>query len=341
MKKKQKLILSLLGGVLFIALFVPNNPYHKESSLFYITKGESNKEIAFDLQKQGIISSAFTFRLITIATLTSHKLQAGIYRLSPAMSPFFIIKTIAKGDIAKETLTIPEGWNIRDIAQYFESKGMFQTEELFKIAGFPGNDYRKSTDFPKLKDYSLQFLALKDKPLYVGLEGYLFPDTYHIKVGETLDQILQTIFTNTQTKLKPFAEEITLQNKTIFEVLTTASLLEKEVRGLHDKKIVAGIIQKRLSVGMPLQIDATVSYLTQKKSTQVSIKETTIDSSYNTYKHTGLPLGPIANPGTESIEAALHPLSTSYWYYLSTPQGQTIFSRTLYEHSAAKTKYLK
>lgn len=120
-----------------------------------------------------------------------------------------------------------------------------------------------------------------------------------------------------------------------------ASLVEKEVKTLEDKKLVSGVLWKRLENGMPLQVDATISYITGKKNAKILIADTQIDSPYNTYKYRGLPLGPISNPGLDSIVAALYPQESSYWYYLSTPEGQTIFSRTLDEHNQARAKYLK
>ena len=120
-----------------------------------------------------------------------------------------------------------------------------------------------------------------------------------------------------------------------------ASLLEKEVKSYEDKQRVANVLQKRLDSGMALQVDATVNYITAKTDPGVLFEDTRVISSFNTYKYPGLPLGPIANPGIESIRAVLNPIENSYWYYLSTPQGETIFSRTLQEHNIAKAKYLK
>ena len=147
---------------------------------------------------------------------------------------------------------------------------------------------------------------------------------------------------NFGAKLLPeIREEISRQEKTIFEIITMASLIEKEVRTLEDKKIVSVILWKRLDVEMPLQVDATIAYLTGKKTTRVSLEELKIDSPYNTYKYRGLPLGPIANPGIESITAAVEPGKTDFWFYLSKPDGTTVFSRNLDEHNAAKNKYLR
>ncbi len=136
-------------------------------------------------------------------------------------------------------------------------------------------------------------------------------------------------------------QEIIAQNKTIFEIITIASLIEKEVRTVEDKKIVSGILGNRLEIGMPLQVDATIVYITGEKSTGVSLEDLKVDSRFNTYKYKGLPLGPISNPGLESILAAIYPEENGYFYYLSTPEGKTIFNKTLDGHNRDKAKYLK
>ncbi len=135
--------------------------------------------------------------------------------------------------------------------------------------------------------------------------------------------------------------EIEKQEKSFFDIITIASLIEKEVREYKDKRLVSGIIRKRLEIGMPLQVDATISYITGRRTTEISIAETKIDSPYNTYKYRGLPITPICNPGIESIKAALYPKESDYLYYLSKPDGETVFSRNHQEHIAAKNRYLR
>jgi len=135
-------------------------------------------------------------------------------------------------------------------------------------------------------------------------------------------------------------EEIQKQDKTIFEIITMASLLEREVRSIDDKKIVSGILWKRLKNKVALQVDATINYITGKKATEGFKEDVKIDSPYNTYKYRDLPLGPISNPGLDSILASIYPEDSDFWYYLSTPEGETIFSKTLEEHNIARVKYL-
>ena len=324
-------------------IYLPKDPASQETKIISIKKGEGVREISANLKKEGIIRFRLPFEIYAFIQGKAGKLQAGEYQLSPAMNVPEIIKKFVAGDVIKERITIIEGWNLRDIGWYFDERGMFMAEELFEFfTGYPLVDYSEAIEIPRPKDFSQEFDFLKDKPKNLGLEGYLFPDTYEIKMGEGLEEIVRKMLRNFDKKLTPeLREEIKGQGKTIFEIITMASLIEKEVRTKEDKELVSGLLWKRLKVGMPLQVDATITYITGKRTTKISIAETKIDSPYNTYKYRGLPLGPISNPGLESILAAMYPKNSDYWYYLSTPEGETIFSKTFKEHNIAKFKYLK
>ena len=248
---------------------------------------------------------------------------------------------MVSGDVLEDKITIIEGWNLRDIAYYLESKGIAQAEEFWQIAGFPAVDYSKNADLPLPKNFSKEYQFLKDKSENIGLEGYLFPDTYQINRGATLEEIIRKMLDNFDKKLtKELREEIENQDKAISHIIAMASLIEKEVRTVQDKKIVSGILWKRMENKIPLQVDATITYITDKKTTEIYLEELEIDSPYNTYKKRGLPVGPISNPGLDSIFAAIYPEDSPYWYYLSTPEGETIFSKTLKEHEENRKKYL-
>jgi len=327
MKKLLIFIAFFILILLWSGIYFPKNSKITEDKIFLIKKGDNLFQIAQNLEEEGLIRNRFLFDFYVILKGKERKLQAGEYLLSPAMNSGQIAKKIILGDTAKEILTIIEGWNVRDIGSYFEEKMICQSEDFLEIIS---------------NDFSQEFSFLTDKPKKLNLEGYFFPDTYEINRGIEIGEIVDKILNNFDKKLtQDLRDEIQKQKKTIFEIVTMASLIEKEVRNLEDKKIVSGILWKRLKSGMPLQVDATISYITGKKTTQVSIEETKIDSLYNTYKYRGLPLGPISNPGLESILAAIYPEENPYWYYLSTPEGKTIFSKTLEEHNIAKAAYLK
>ncbi len=336
-------ILFVLGTFYLVqGVYLPKNSTSQIEKLFLIERGQGVKEISVNLEKKSLIKDKNFFNIYILLKGKTKKLQAGEYLISPSMTIPEITEKFVLGEIVKEKITIIEGWNIGDIAWYLENKGMFQAEELFELIGFPMIDYSKATDLPKPKDFSQEYDFLKDKPKNLGLEGYLFPDTYYIDRGVAIEEIIRVILDNFDKKLTAdLRREISDQGKTIFEIIITASLIEKEVRIIEDKKIVSGILWKRLKNGIPLQVDATIAYITGKKTTRISKEETQIDSPYNTYKYQGLPLGPISNPGFESILASVYYENSDYLYYLSTPEGETIFSRTLEEHNIAKAKYLK
>ena len=327
LKKISLGIIVFLLLIFFYACFevyVPINPGSHETIIYTVQKGWGDDEIAKDLENLKIIRSNDFFRLYVVVSLQHSKLQAGEYNLSPRMSIYQIAKKMAQGRVIRDTVKILEGWDTTDIAKYMQSKGICSQNEFISLTQ---------------KDYSNEFDFLQDKPKDLGLEGYLFPDTYQIAKGESCQDILNAMLSNFDKKLTPeLKAEIKNQNKSIFDIVTMASMIEKEVRNLDDKKIVSGILWKRISIGMPLQLDCTVNYVTGKSDASCTIKDTKIDSPYNTYKYAGLPKGPISNPGINSITASIYPKATNYWYWLS--DGVTHFSETLEQHNAAKAKYL-
>ena len=351
-------VIFLICFLLWFCIYVPKDSNFTGQKDFLIESGQSVEEISYNLEAQGFIRYGVFFRVYLLSQDKAGEIKAGRYELSPKMNIPEIAKKIVSGDTIKKTITIIEGWNLRDIGWYFENQGMFLAEELFEIVGFPEIDYSSTKDLPMPIDFSAEFDFLKDKPKNVGLEGYLFPDTYYISEQRTpklltasgqaasnkeeIENIVRKTLTNFGEKLNSdLRQEIIAQNKTIFEIITIASLIEKEVRTVEDKKIVSGILGNRLEIGMPLQVDATIVYITGEKSTGVSLEDLKVDSRFNTYKYKGLPLGPISNPGLESILAAIYPEENGYFYYLSTPEGKTIFNKTLDGHNRDKAKYLK
>ncbi|MBL7150142.1 MAG: endolytic transglycosylase MltG [Candidatus Pacebacteria bacterium] len=297
------IIFIIFLGIFFIwpGICLPKNPVLTEEKLFLVEKGDGLFQIAENLEKEDLIKSKFFFDFYVLIKGGQDKLRAGEYFLSPSMNVTEIAGKIILGEIAKIMVTIPEGFTVKQI------------EELLGLK-LPGTD----------------------------LEGFLFPDTYQFPLKVSGEEVVKRMRDNFEKKLtQDLREEIEKQDKTIFEIVTMASLLEKEVKTKEDKRLVSGISWKRFKNNIPLQVDATITYITGKKTTKVSIEETKIDSPYNTYKYLGLPLGPICNPGLESIKAAVNPEDSDYWYYLSTPEGETYFSETLEDHNIKKAKYLK
>ncbi len=339
------IVLIIVLGGFFIQqnIYLPKDEDSEKKILFVIEPGERVKEIALNLENQGLIRNNLIFKIYVALSDDARRLKAGAYELSPSMTVPEIVTKIRRGEVAKKEITIIEGWSLRDIGQFFEAQGMFQQEELFELACFTLYNYCQERDMSKyIENFRQDFHFLKDKPKNVGLEGYLFPDTYEIKKEESLEKIVIRMLENFDKKLAPeLREEIENQGKTIFEIVTMASLIEREVKSLEDKKLVSGILWTRLEKGMPLQVDATIIYITGKRTIRIPRKYFQIDSPFNTYKFRGLPLGPISNPGLNSLIAAIYPKASDYLFYLSAPDSRTIFSRTYREHKIAIEKYLR
>jgi UPF0755 protein len=335
--KKHIICLGFLFLLILIIILISSifSSTHKEveAKLFTVEKGQTVKEIASSLKKDGLINDPYTFIFYAILSNKYSKMQAGEYLISSQMSTSRIIDLFSNGETAKEKLTIIEGWDLRDIAQYLKNKNIASEDEVYAITGAPAIENEK---------IDTNYGFLNDKPKSLSLEGYLFPDTYYIDKSNDISSIINKMLSNFDVKLTPeLRAEIKSQKKSIFEIVTMASMIEKEVKSLEDKKIVSGILWKRIDSGMRLQVDASILYAENKEGSKIYTKDTQIDSPYNTYRVDGLPLGPISNPGMDSILAAIYPTKTNYFYYLSSPDGKTIFSRTLEEHNINKGIYLK
>lgn len=325
-----KKVTSIIGTIFLLLvlyvcfeIYIPLNPGSHETIIYTVPKGWGDDQIATNLQELGIIRSSYFFKFYSILSLKHSQLQAGEYSLSSNMSAHNIANKMAQGDVIRDNVVIPEGWDTKDIGKYLESKGICTQKYFISLTR---------------GDYSEEFDFLSDKPENVGLEGYLFPDTYEIAKGETCEDILFKMLANFDKKLTPeLRAEIKNQKKSIFDIVTMASIIEKEVATLEDKKIVSGIFWKRLKINMPLQSCATINYITGKNDPGALLQDIKIDSPYNTYKYYGLPKGPISNPGIDSITAAVYPKRTNYLYYLS-DNGKTIFSETLEQHNKAKNE---
>lgn len=245
-------------------------------------------------------------------------------------------------DRATVRLTFIEGWTLRDYADYLKQQGVIvNNQEFFDAVGEPAVDYRRDR-LPVPLDFLAPFSFLQDKPEYATLEGYLFPDTYFFIKGTNLESLVKKMLNNFDNKLtSEMKTEIKKQDKTIFEIVTVASLAEAEAQTAEDRALVADIIYRRLSAGMPLQLDSTVNYVTGEKKPAISLAEQKIDSPYNTYKYKSLPLGPINNPSLESLKAAIFPQKNNYWYFLTGTDGRMHYAKNLAGHQANMAKYLK
>lgn len=308
---------------------------------FDVEKGQNATEVAFALAKKKLIQDPYPLLAYLYTTGNYKNIKAGQYILNSKMTGAQIAEEIIKGQASEIKLTIIEGWDLAQIAQYLQSKGFGKESDFYSLVGSPAQIYGQNQNLSE--NIFGYFDFLKNMPVSASLEGFIFPDTYFVSPESSLEKIILKILSNFNDKITAeMKADIEKQNKTIYEIITMASIIEKEVQTMEDKKIVSGILWNRLEIGQPLQADATVLYALQMQSAdKVYKKYTEINSPYNTYKYKGLPFGPISNPGIDSIVAAIYPEKTNYWYYLSKPDGTTVFSKTLAEHNLAKARYLK
>lgn len=296
-----------------------------------IKVGESFNQIAINLEAAEIIRSSMAFQIISVVSGSAHKLKPGSYLLDSALSTPNILRKIIIGPDLEREVVIPEGLTFLDIDKKLSDAGILQPKAL---AGF---------DFDLVKD---QYDFLKELKSPIKIEGYLFPDTYNFFINSKPEDVVKKILDNFNIKAWP-ALQTNDQRLTTNDILKIASLIEKEVYFSDEKPIVAGIIYKRLKIGMALQVDATIIYakceglVAYCNDSNFYRKDTGFDSSYNTYLHNGLTPTPISNPGLDSIKSALNPAVTDYLYYLSDPKTKKlIFSKTFEEHNQNRELYL-
>jgi UPF0755 protein len=296
--------------------FQPVDPQSAKVVRFVIPKGQSIQKIGESLTEAGLIKNPLVFRFVVWRDKLAQSIQAGSFQLNAALSTTQIAKRLTSGtdDI---WVTIPEGKRKEEVADYFSEFSEFDKEE---------------------------FLALAEEE-----EGYLFPDTYlfptlataktvHTQLRQTFDKV------STQNQLEQKAKA---QNRTLLEIVTLASILEREAQSAEDMKVVAGILYNRLAQDMPLQVDATMQYAKGYNAAKQDwwapplAEDKKIDSPYNTYQVVGLPPGPISNPGVKALLAAVDPTETEYLFYITDNQGQMHYAVTYDEHLQNIEKYLR
>lgn len=315
-----------LAGLFF---YVRNQMYfshgsYKQSKIFEIKKGEGNSEIASRLETENIVASKYAFYIYLRSHGMLNKILPGEYELSGTMSVPEIAYTITQDKNRFIKVTFPEGWDSKKIAERLKANNL-DGDGFLKIVASPGEI---KNSYPFLKDAK-------------SLEGYLFPDTYFFRKNEDPSSIATKMLDNFNQKFdEGMRQEAESQGKSVSEIVTLASIIEKEVTSQEDREIASGIFLNRMKNGQPLQSCATIAYILGINKKQYSYADTRIVSPFNTYLNKGLTPAPIDNPGLSSLNAALHPKATDYNYFLSDPDsGKTIFSKTIQEHNANKAKY--
>jgi UPF0755 protein len=315
-------LLLLLLVATAAAAYVFYAPYGPSAETFVdVPAGTGASAIAALMEKNGIIRSRYAFDFLRFKRGGS--LKAGEYRFDHPVPPSEVYARLLQGDVYTQALIIPEGYNIFDIAGAVESSG-FSRRNVFLAAE------RQHTEL------IADLLSPDAHP--ESLEGYLFPDTYRFSRHATPLQIL-TVMVH---RFRQAANQLGLNPATTEQTVTMASLIEKEVGQDTERPLVAGVFVNRLAKSMPLATDPTVIYaalLEDRWRGTIYASDLQSKSPYNTYKHAGLPPGPIANPGLAALRAAMHPAQTDYLYFVSDAAGHTRFSASLKEHDQQVQAY--
>lgn len=298
-----------------------------------VAEGQGLTEIATLLGAGSVVRSQGLFKVAATVSGRARHLRAGTYTFAAGQSLGAVLETLAAGQTDERRVTLVEGWTLQQMGEALAKAGVVSEADF--IAAARVTDTR--TVWP---DVSFDFFA--GKPSTATLEGYLFPDTYRFKPAtpavDVVRRLLENFGARVPADLRVKAAD---RNRTFFEVLTLASIVEREVAKEEDRRLVADIFWRRLARPMRLESDATVNYATGKDLSSPTLADTQVESPYNTYRNDGLPPGPIGNPGLQSIQATLNPTPNEFFYFLSDKDGTTHFARTFEEHLQNKARYLK
>lgn len=298
---------------------------------FVVEMGQNVSQIGDNLERSGLIRGRWWFDFYLFLHGSDKSLKAGEYVFhSGSLSD--IVEQLVRGEPRKQIiLTFIEGWTRKQMGEYVEVNTGISYEEFMLASGKDA-----------LASLRNSFSFLDAVPDDHTLEGFLFPDTYiffeDVEAKDIVRKMLETFDHKLNSDMR---RAIKAREYSIFDAVTMASIIEREVRTVDDMELVSGVFWKRIESGVPLQADSTINYVTEGDNPSLTIEETHIDTPYNTYLYPGLPLGPISNPGLNAIRAAVYPEKSEYWFFLSKPDGGTVFSKTLNEHNRAKQRYLK
>ncbi len=313
LKTSCKYYLVILVLILFFLWFIVSAPSDfKENTVFQIDSGSSLTSVSKKLEERSIIRSPMFFRLSVGIFGDSRGIKAGSYIFEEPHNVINVALRLIKGKsgFSPVTVVIPEGTSVLEIA------------EIVK---------RNITNFDDKK-----FLELAEKK-----EGYLFPDSYILTLDTTPEQLLKNMQDNFDKKIASVKESVVRFNKPLPDIINMASIVEEEGRSFEVRRMVAGILWRRLEIGMPLQVDATFKYINGKTTFELTTEDLIKDSPYNTYTRKGLPPTAITNPGLDSIRATITPIKSNYLYYLTDKNGVMHYAVTHSEHVANKERYLR
>ena len=317
MKKLVGIVLILCVAGLSLLLYLNSSPPRMKEQAFTVSYGDSMCRIAGNLEKNRLIRSR-DFFVYSSYFLNRRHVRAGTYKIFSGMNSFEILRKLTRGDILSRKVTIPEGFNIYQIADRLEANNICVSGSFL--------DYASDETF-------LKSLGI-DSPT---AEGYLFPDTYVFPEGSDPRDVIGVML----KKMKSVVGDRPAYGPgmSLHEMLTMASLVEKEAKVYNEREFISSVFYNRLRKGMRLDCDPTVRYAVKKFTGPITVSDLKSDSPYNTYRHAGLTPTPICSPGRESIHAAMYPMKSEYLFFVAKNDGSHHFSKTLKEHNEAVRKY--
>ncbi len=288
-----------------------------------IPRGATFSDVVAALRDKHVLADPFAFRLLARLRHVDAEVKAGEYRFPAHQSSDEVLRRLVRGEQFAVWITIPEGYTARQIAQTFADRELGPERSYLDAFLHRGGIVLGGARTP-------------------NLEGYLFPSTYLIPVDDTPAQTASILVAQFRQELPADAvQRARALHLTVAQVVTVASLIEREGKVDDERPLIASVIDNRLRLGMPLEVDASIEYVFAEHHDVITKRDLQIDSPYNTYLHTGLPPTPIANPGKPSLDAAFHPARSDYLYYVAKGDGRHAFAKTLEEHNANVARYLK
>lgn len=337
MKSKKKLIivLGIIIAVLLVGIvgnMILSGPVDKDNKKIEIVKveqGSTTDQIANSLSEKGTIKNKFYFKIKSKLAGYDGQYKAGQYAVKKSMSMKEQMDMIRNGETVGKVFTIPDGNTLEKDANILSKGNVVTKKDFLKEAAIGKFNYKFLEGIPNRAN---------------RLEGFLYPETYQVDLDANAHQVIDVMLKQFD---KIFTDEYYAQakkmNKSVLEVMTVASIIEREAKTDEDKKNVASVIYNRLKVGMPLQMDSILAYITGEEKIKASLADTKVVSDYNPYTNKGLPPGPICSPGKAAIEAALYPADTDYLYFVATDKldGTNVFSKTYEEFLKDKKAFDK
>lgn len=334
-KKIMVAIVVLISILILIATFVviqigPYNKNNKDDIVVDIPTGSTLSQVTNILKENNLIKNKTLFKLYVRVSNNTSKLKSGKYLFNQTYSNKKIIDDLSLGKVYNDgvKITVPEGSTSFEIIDILTKNKLGEESTYEALINNP-------------KEFSNEFKFLDDEKI-TSLEGFLYPSTYYFdekqSEKEILNHMLETFDSKYTEKLEKKQKEL---NKSLYEVVNLASIVEKEAVLDEDRPIIASVFYNRIEIGMPLQSDATIQYIFKERKKSITYDDLKIDSPYNTYRVQGLPPTPIANPGIKSMEAVLYPANTEYMYFVATIDGGNTYSKTYEEHVKNVEQYRK